>query len=154
MPINLLKPLGTDIYDINIFNENATTIENYINQLLDHLDISVEGAVTLQVVRYNENTVPSGTIINIDELQDSIAICRTPDSGFGGTLPTVATETFIILTLNDTGNMSYQILFDASLNNSNKLYSRIKPSGEAWNKWKDLSGGGGGGNIELKLVDL
>lgn len=41
--ITLTKPLGTDNYNIDVFNSNSTKIENAVNNLIDNI-------VTLQVI--------------------------------------------------------------------------------------------------------
>lgn len=45
--ITLQKPLETDIYDINVFNNNSTTIENAVNTLNQKLE---EDKITLTIV--------------------------------------------------------------------------------------------------------
>lgn len=151
MPIELQKPLGTDIYDIDVFNANSTTIENYLNQLVNSSDISFK---IYSYPKYN-------TAINIDDLIVGIHICNNLlASDITGTLPDPNSGIyFVILSIKDDTS-DYQIFFNAS-NSSNEIYIRSKiPNNDGtlseWSDWKKLGEGGIApeDQIDVELVDL
>lgn len=154
MAITLQKPQGTDIYNIDIFNQNSVIIEQYLNQFLGDTDIS------LKVYHYPEFS----SSINIDNLVTGVHICDNLQlTNMSGTFPntqedgtTTSNVYFTILDIGDTNSNSskLQIYIDYSYDH-NKIYLRRQILNTAtWTNWFDISGDGtSGSEITLTLVN-
>ena len=62
----LQKPLGTDVYNIEVFNSNSTEIEKYLNQALTNIQSINEqlaGGITSSAIPYFNHL---GKQLNID----------------------------------------------------------------------------------------
>lgn len=96
MAISLEKPLGTDIYNIGVFNENSTVIEDALNplitdvenvksQLLNKLDYElIAGDLDLSTISGNKMYYVTGNVttdIPVDDLPSggNIVICYDYD---------------------------------------------------------------------------
>lgn len=131
--ITLQKPLGTDIYNIGVFNANATIIEEYLNRfsttILNGLSVSFPKA------------------INLDMLETSINICDglTLENATG-TFPAniLGKANFMVTTFGTIGSSRAQFYSDLTYgNNKNFFRSKIKDEDE-WSDWSEVGSGSGG----------
>lgn len=127
MAIVLQKPLGTDVYDIDVFNSNSTIIEKYLNQL------TTNDEKGLKVYYYPETS----EVFNIDTITESgIHVCDDLLlENLLGTYPDdLAKWYFGVLSFGKDGTSSAQLFFD--LHEEGKMYWRSKnKDATAWSAW-------------------
>lgn len=148
--IELLKPLGSDIYDIGVFNQNATIIEKYLNQAVEFIS---EGS-GIKCTYYPE----SSTEINIDNLPAGIHICDNLElADIQGTFPTEESKVnFEVLSFGKEDTSIFQMFVDLV---SGTLYARTQKPGSAFTAWAEIGEGGdnpdptpgGGGSVGLRV---
>lgn len=148
--IELLKPLGSDIYDVGVFNQNATIIEQYLNQAIEFIS---EGS-GIKCTYYPE----SSTEINIDNLSAGIHICDNLElADIQGTFPTEESKVhFEVLSFGKEDTSNFQLFVDLV---SGTLYSRTQKPGDAFTTWAEIGEGGdnpdptpgGGGSVGLRV---
>lgn len=144
MPITLLKPLGSDVYNIDVFNKNSTTIEKYLNQF--EADI----AVGFKIHYYPA----SGNTFNIDTAAAGIHVCDDlPFANLTGTFPTDESKWyFAVMVFGQNGTSWTQLFVDLS-NNNNKVYIRSKLHNDvSWTAWVEIATGSGGGSGSSGLL--
>lgn len=124
MSITLQKPLGSDIYDISIFNENATLIENFLN----NLDIDSNN-----LKFYNNKNVQT----DLTNITDGLYLCSK--NSITGTLPNNSSDNFLIL---KADNNQWYIPCDFSLT---KQYRSL--SNSTWSTWTYI-------DYQMNLVDI
>lgn len=124
MSITLQKPLGNDIYDISIFNENATLIENFLN----NLDIDSNN-----LKFYNNKNVQT----DLTNITDGLYLCSK--NNITGTLPNNSSDNFLIF---KTDNNQWYIPCDSS---STKQYRSL--SNNTWSTWTYI-------DYQMNLVDI
>lgn len=124
MSITLQKPLGNDIYDISVFNENATLIENFLN----NLDIDSNN-----LKFYNNKNVQT----DLTNITDGLYLCSK--NSITGTLPNNSSDNFLIL---KTDNNQWYIPCDSS---STKQYRSL--SNNTWSTWTYI-------DYQMNLVDI
>lgn len=139
MAVVLQKPLGTDIYDIDVFNSNFTIIEKYLNQLV------FDTSSGLKVYYYPETS----ETFNVDTATTGIHICNNLDvANLLGTYPGDNTKWYFeVLSFISETSVSAQLYIDMT-EGHNKLYIRSKLPNAEWTGWTGTgssSGGGGGG---------
>lgn len=139
MAVVLQKPLGTDIYDIDVFNSNFTIIEKYLNQLVS------DTSSGLKVYYYPETS----ETFNVDTATTGIHICNNLDvANLLGTYPGDNTKWYFeVLSFISETSVSVQLYIDMT-EGHNKLYIRSKLPNAEWTGWTGTgssSGGGGGG---------
>ena len=139
MAVVLQKPLGTDIYDIDVFNSNFTIIEKYLNQLVS------DTSSGLKVYYYPETS----ETFNVDTATTGIHICNNLDvANLLGTYPGDNTKWYFeVLSFISETSVSVQLYIDMT-EGHNKLYIRSKLPNAEWTSWTGTgssSGGGGGG---------
>lgn len=128
MSINLRKPLGSDIYNVDIFNDNATDIEEALNPLIESVNTILE-------------ELPNKYYFKV--LQSTDTINTTLDNGIYylpvqtvGTLPTgIATINNIIISIQGTAaNSSTQYL----LTSDGQMFKR-NTTGTTMYDWTQMS---------------
>lgn len=139
MAVVLQKPLGTDIYDIDVFNSNFTIIEKYLNQLV------FDASSGLKVYYYPETS----ETFNVDTATTGIHICNNLDvANLLGTYPGDNTKWYFeVLSFISETSVSVQLYVDMT-EGHNRLYIRSKLPNAEWTGWTGTgssSGGGGGG---------
>lgn len=138
--ISLQKPLGTDVYNIEVFNANSTIIENYLNSISSTI--------------FSGLTVDYPTVINIDNLTSSINICDNLVSGdMSGTFPDniLGKDNFIIVTYGKNESSLSQLYIDLTYS-SNTLYFRSKIKNDTdWSSWSEIGQDSGGGSSSQGL---
>ena len=146
MAIKLLKPLGTDIYDIDVFNYNATTIETYLNKLVAGDEIS------LKVYYYPKDS----TTFNIDTCLSGVHICDNMlFDNISGAFPDESSKSnFEVMSLgSEPGNSTVQLLFDLSNNNKYITYFRAKlPNSDDWSSWVKIATGSGSTSEGVQII--
>lgn len=83
----LQKPLGTDVYNIEVFNSNSTEIEKYLNQALTNIQSINEqlaGGITSNAIPYFNHL---GKQLNIDMTDIEFGIYLVEFNLLQGTLP-------------------------------------------------------------------
>lgn len=115
MNIKLNKPKGTDIYSIDIFNNNSTIIEDAFNAIESSFVNSVENvensinAINAELSKKYNNY----TMSNIDDSLQTGIYTYNSSSTVTGTLPTGVTaisNAFLISELDDDGNLQFLFL--------------------------------------------
>lgn len=109
MAINLQKPLQTDVYNVDVFNTNAETIQVAVNGLLTDVDsLNAEIIKKLPYTQVNDGNFDINTA-----LDNGIYYINVIPSG---TLPDDVTDSMMILLSikNTTSNQSTQILFTSN----------------------------------------
>lgn len=136
MAVTLQKPLGSDIYNIDVFNANSAIIEEYLNRLTNESDIS------FKVYYYPETS----EVFNIDTAITGIHICSNLDPGnLQGTYPSEDSKWYFeVLSFIKADALCCQVYVDMS-EGHNKLYVRSKLSNSTWTTWTAVGSGGGGG---------
>lgn len=146
MAIKLLKPLGTDIYDIDVFNYNATTIETYLNKLVAGDEIS------LKVYYYPKDS----TTFNIDTCLSGVHICDNMlFDNISGTFPNESSKSnFEVMSLGSKPDSStVQLLFDLSDTNKYITYFRAKlPNSNDWSSWVKIATGSGSTSEGVQII--
>ena len=139
MAITLNKPQPTDIYDIDIFNENSTTIENAVNQLQTEFTDLQDGKLNL----FNIGT-SAFNIDSVDSLSDGIYYL-SDSVNLTGTFPETIDKTNMMLLVSKTGtNSSLEYIFDSSGN----IYQRTIEN-SVINGWVNKQV-----DIQLEIVNL
>lgn len=136
MAVTLQKPLGSDVYNIDVFNSNSAIIEEYLNRLTN------ESEIGLKVYYYPE----TAEVFNIDTAVTGIHICNNLDSGnMQGVYPSADSQWYFeVLSFIKTGMSCCQLYIDMSEGHNN-LYVRSKLPDSAWTTWTTVGTGGGGG---------
>lgn len=136
MAVTLQKPLGSDIYNIDVFNANSTIIEEYLNRLTNESDIS------FKIYYYPETS----EVFNIDTAITGIHICSNLDPGnLQGIYPSEDSKWYFeVLSFIKANTLCCQIYIDMS-EGHNKLYVRSKLPESTWTAWTTVGTGGGGG---------
>lgn len=145
MAITLNKPLGTDIYDVNVFNQNFTIIEQYLNNFQTDSDNSI------YMYYYPEHS----SVIDIDNLEPGFHICDDLlVENLKGTYPSDDSKVnFEVLSFGKDGTSKVQLYIDMSYSN-NKVYIRSWiQTGSAWTSWKDISSGLSTSSLEVTYVE-
>lgn len=145
MAITLQKPLGTDIYDIDVFNSNFNIIETYLNQLISG---STSG---LKVYTYPGTS----DMFNIDTAITGIHVCNNLDiSNLSGTYPGDNNKWYfeVLSILSDT-TASVQQYIDMT-EEHNKLFIRSKLPNSTWTAWSEIGSGGGGGGGTTSGIEV
>lgn len=141
MSITLNKPLGTNIYDIAVFNANFSTIERYLNNF--------ETQISEGIKVYYPST------INIDgKLESGIYICdNLQDSQLNGTFPSgiQGKQNFELVSYGEKGKSTVTQLFIDMTNYSstNNIYFRcyvqdVTEETISWSNWKSITSTNGG----------
>lgn len=139
--IVLQQPLGTDEYNVGVFNANFQIIQDYLNKFNNQLVSSLE-------VKYP-------TEININTINNGIYICDfTDESKATGTYPIdiLGKQNFIIVSYGLYQETS-QVQFFADMTQSkNKTYIRYAKDNSEWSQWTELGDGNetSGGNYVLQ----
>lgn len=145
MAITLQKPLGTDIYDVDVFNYNATIIEQFLNQLI------IDNNISIKVYYYPETS----TTFNIDTCKSGIHICDNMlYDNISGTFPDSSKTHFVVMSLGEENDYStVQLLFDLSNSTKYKTYYRARLSGLTdWSTWTGLGSGSGGSSEGVQII--
>lgn len=143
MAIVLQKPLGTDIYDINVFNSNFTIIEKYLNQLV------FDTSSGLKIYYYPETS----KTFNVDTATTGIHICNNLDvANLLGTYPGDNTKWYFeVLSFISETSVSVQLYIDMT-EGHNKLYIRSKLPNAEWTSWTGTGSSSGGGTTSSITV--
>lgn len=155
--VTLQKPLGSDIYDVEVFNGNFRLIEQYLNRFVTLTNIG------LKVFYYPE----SSSKFDIDAAPTGIHVCdRLAEDNLLGTYPTAKKTYFQVLTVDDnnTDKSRSQLYFDMSNPEKTALYFRCKTSergaSAVWSNWRIVGGsnqdpdgdaGAGSGGVKVGL---
>lgn len=145
MSITLNKPLGTDIYDINVFNQNSTIIEQYLNNFQSNFNNSI----------YIYYYPGYSSVIDIDNLVAGFHICDDLlIENLKGTYPNDDSKVnFEILSFGKDETSKLQIYVDMSYSH-NKLYIRSWTKTENnWTEWKSISEGSTSGDLNIEYID-
>lgn len=136
--IVLQKPLGTDIYDVQVFNANFKIIEEYLNRFYK---LTYDG---LKVYYYPE----TAAVINIDAVATGIHVCDNLEySSMSGNFPLDRRWYFAVLSINDEVDTKtrFQLYFDFC-EDANNIYIRSwNIERTSWTPWSILGSGGGTG---------
>lgn len=127
--IVLQQPLGTDEYNVGVFNSNFQIIQDYLNKFDSQLTYSLE-------VKYP-------TEININTINNGIYICDfTDESKATGTYPTdiLGKQNFIVISYG-LYQETNQVQFFADM--TNKTYVRYAKDNSEWSQWTELGNGSG-----------
>lgn len=123
MAITLQQPLGTDIYNVEVFNQNSEIIENAINALQNNVDnLNIEIVQKLPFVQVTDSNYNIDTI-----LEDGIYYFYVTPTGI---LPDISDTFFILLSIKSTDStQSTQIMFT---NNSTHYRTVTTSNVEDW----------------------
>lgn len=151
--ITLAQPLGTDYYNIGVFNSNARIIETAINSLLG----SSTSENNFRFYYYPETS----SLFNIDTAPTGVHICNNlVDSSLTGTYPGDDTKQYFeVFSFIKDEYVQVQLYIDMT-EGHNKMYIRSKQpeTGETtttWTAWTavgDSSGGGTGGDSSFQVT--
>lgn len=138
--IILQQPLGTDEYNVGVFNANFQIIQDYLNKFNSQFTSGLE-------VKYP-------TEININTVDNGIYICDfTDESKATGTYPIgiLGKQNFIVISYGLYQETS-QVQFFADMTYSrNKTYIRYAKDNSEWSQWTELgNGSGAGGSYTLQ----
>lgn len=143
--IVLQQPLGTDEYNVGVFNANFQIIQDYLNKFDSQFTSGLE-------VKYP-------TEININTVDNGIYICDfTDESKATGTYPTgiLGKQNFIVISYGLYQETS-QVQFFADMTYSkNKTYVRYAKDNSEWSQWTELGNGSGtsGSNYTLQYPNI
>lgn len=129
----LQKPLGTDVYNIEVFNSNSTEIEKYLNQALTNIqDINEQlaGGITNSTIPYFNHL---GKQLNIDMTGIEFGIYLVEFNLLQGTLPImIGTNNYtLFLNIPVVSGIIYQRLIPF---NNDITYQR-QFTNEKWDAW-------------------
>lgn len=131
----LVYPSGTDKYDISVYNENLSKLENAIIDLINY---------KIEMFNYG-----SAEDLNIDTVDRGWYIYDGTGS-LAGTFPEDSTKKqFILLCMNSSSTSAKMQLY-ANITN-NRLYSRTKPkNASSWGSWSELDSNSSSGGINIQ----
>lgn len=129
----LQKPLGTDVYNIEVFNSNSTEIEKYLNQALTNIQSINEqlaGGITNSAIPYFNHL---GKQLNIDMTGIEFGIYLVEFNLLQGTLPVMigANNYALFLNIPIVSGAVYQRLIPF---NNDITYQR-QFTNEKWDAW-------------------
>lgn len=130
--IVLQQPLGTDEYNVGVFNSNFQVIQDYLNLFNNQLTSNLE-------VKYP-------TEININTISNGIYICDfTDESKATGTYPTdiLGKQNFIVISYGLYQETSQVQFFADMTQSTNKTYVRYAKDNSEWSQWTELGNGSG-----------
>lgn len=130
--ISLAKPLGTDIYNVEVFNDNSTLIEQYINALLN------AASSGLEVHNYPAESIT----INIDTVAQGLHCCTDKvETNVGGTLPetAISKQNFQLWCIGNKPDNVFQIFIDLTYAVNNIYVRTLQQNSTTWSIWEGLA---------------